>query len=53
MKKLLCTLLRNTVSIIYKSFVISNLDYAYIIYDKQFNEAYKNKLRWYNIALLL
>lgn len=52
-KKLLCTLLRNTVSIIYKSFVISNLDYTDIIYDKQFNEAYKNKLRWYNIALLL
>ena len=44
MKELSLTLSRETLFTIYKSFVRPNLDYADIIYNKPFNESFKNKL---------
>ena len=50
MKKLSLILSRKSLLTIYKSFVRSNLDYTDIIYDKQFNESLKKKLKWSNIT---
>ena len=42
-KELSLTLSRKTLFTIYKSFFRPNLDYADIIYNKPFNESFKNK----------
>ena len=44
MKRLYLILSRKNLSIIYKSFVRSNFDYADIIYDNTFNESFKRKI---------
>ena len=44
MKRLSLTLSRKQLLTIYKAFVRSHLDYADIIYDKPFNESFKEKL---------
>ena len=44
MKKLSLFPSRKTLSIIYKSFVKFNLDYADIIYGKPFNKSFKTKI---------
>ena len=43
-KRLSLTLSRKQLLTIYKTFVRSHLDYADIIYDTPFNEAFKEKL---------
>ena len=45
MKRLCLTLLKKNLLTICKSFVRPNLDYAYIIYDKTFNESFKRKMQ--------
>ena len=44
MKKFPLTLSRKILIIIFKSFVMPNVDYAYIIYDKPLNESLKRKI---------
>ena len=44
MKNLSLTLSRKTLLIGYKSFLRHNLDYADIIYDKPFNEAFNSSM---------
>ena len=44
MKRLSLMLSRNQLLTIYKTFVRSHLDYADIIYDKPFNDSFKEKL---------
>ena len=44
MKRLSLTLSRKQLLTIYKTFVRSHLDYADIIYDKPFNDSFKDKL---------
>ena len=44
MNRLFLTLSRKQLLIIYKIVVRSHLDYADIIYDKTFNEAFKERL---------
>ena len=53
MKKLFLNLSRNSLLIIYKTFVKPILDYADIIYDKPLTESFKDKLEMvqYNAAL--
>ena len=45
MKNLCLILSRKSLLIIYKSFVMPNLDYADVIYDKPFNECSKRKIQ--------
>ena len=44
MKKLSLILSRNSLLIIYKTFVMTILDYVDIIYDKPLTESFKDKL---------
>ena len=55
MKNISLSLSRKTFLTIYKSFVRPNLNYADIIYDKPFNESFKNKLETvqYRTALVI
>ena len=55
MKRLSLTLSRKQLLTIYKTFVRSHLDYADIIYDKPFNDAFKDKLEkvQYSTALII
>ena len=55
MKRLSVTLSRKQLLTIYKTFVRSHLDHADIIYDKPFNEAFKEKLEkvQYSAALII
>ena len=55
MKRLSLTLSRKQLLTIYKTFVRSHLDYADIIYDKPFNDAFKEKLEkvQYSAALII
>ena len=55
MKKLSLTLSRNSLLIIYKTFVRPILDYTNIIYDKPLTESFKYKLEMvqYNAALVI
>ena len=55
MKRLSLILSRNQLLTIYKTFVRSHLDYADIIYDKPFNDAFKEKLEkvQYSAALII
>ena len=55
MKNLSLTLSRNSLLTIYKTFVMSILDYADIIYDKTLTESFKDKLGMvqYNAALVI
>ena len=54
MKRVSLTLSRKQLLTIYKIFVTSHLDYADIIYDKPFNDAFKEKLEkvQYSAALI-
>ena len=54
MKRLFLILSRNQLLIIYKTFVRSYLDYGGIIYDKPFNDSFKEKLEkvQYSTALI-
>ena len=55
MKRLSLILSRSQLLAIYKTFVRSHLDYADIIYDKPFNDAFKKKLEeiQYSAALII
>ena len=55
MKKLSLILSRNSLLIIYKTFVMPILDYVDIIYDKPLTESFKDKLEMvqYNAALVI
>ena len=55
MKRLSLTLSRKQLLTIYKTFVRSHLDYGDIIYDKPFNDAFKEKLEkvQYSAALII
>ena len=55
MKRLSLTLSRKQLLTIYKTFVRSHLDYADIIYDKPFNDAFKENLEkvQYSAALII
>ena len=54
MKRVSLTLSRKQLLTIYKIFVTSHLEYADIIYDKPFNDAFKEKLEkvQYSAALI-
>ena len=55
MKRLSLMLSRNQVLTIYKTFVRSHLDYGDMIYDKPFNDSFKEKLGkvQYCVALII
>ena len=52
LKRLSLTLSRKSLLTIYKSFVRPILDYTEIIYDKSFNESFKEKMKWFSIEQL-
>ena len=53
MKKLSLIFSRNSLLIIYKTFVMSILDYTDLIYDRPFTDSFKNKLEILMCKLLL
>ena len=55
MKRLSSMLSRKSLPTIYKSFDRSNIDFAYIIYDKPFDESFKRKIEMvqYKVALVI
>ena len=53
MKRLSLTLSRKQLLKIYKTFVRSHLDYADAIYDKPFNDAFKEKLEKFQYSATL
>ena len=53
MQRLSLTLSRKQVFTIYKPFARSHLDNAYIIYDKPFNDAFKEKLEKFQYSAAL
>ena len=55
MKRLSLILSRNQLLTFYKTFVRSHLGYAHIIYDKHFNDSFKEKMEkfQYSAALII